>query len=803
MTLSFGTKRNAEAASLIPGPPSKKKKTAVDFLNRELFSIPPSRKNIQALLDRGAEVDARHPKYGYTLLQHLVLVYDLYGQDVAFEAIQCLVENGADLNAFDNWYGLTAFQRAFFCTPIKVLLYLLEKGADFTLPLRGEDIYAWLLARGEWSLIQWVLNEAPEKGNVTDPNGFTGLHWAVYHQDHQLLRKLLNHGGRHYVNVKNDMDRESALYLAVMNDDSAAIEMLCEYGANPNEYTESPYSEFNAYPLLFYAICAGKEAARSSLLKLGADASFLDGYIYFDEEKWKKEGVIPFSDPRLFSEKLSFYSKSLATKGFDSSLTNQVHRDLHCSYFQYRLTALGIEDERAGNDSLFQFFTGASFASLRGFGVAMRLESEKNRCFDFSFFSRFKKKAEQKPEYEIKTLEQLKYFVELNVIHFQGGMNGYQLFMFLSGAYVSHFSFSYPLIERVLDLDWVDLRAFTRHDFLLKLLDDKIEFIEKTEAEPTFIIKVIKKLDETLIDGHVFLKALSNRSVAEYVLDKLVKKKIGENAALYDSYRKNILGALNVESFFSTMIRAASFYEGEGKNHHICFDQPYFSLDRLCRTIENILFFFPNFEKRILGSGFKKFFWDRALTPDSDFRNKSIEDLPSNLLFIMEIFERLGLLEHYIQDYPNFLFRAITLNREKKNMGAVIPFLIHWYFSNRGEALLKLGNEQKNILIAELLSLDSSLLLDKCLKQVKGFAKFITAQHLYNVKHTADVGELTVRTELGIVLEQYGVKLPPLKQKSKINVLTFMHVPAGSIPADRSIGPALEVTQRPGAGKNT
>lgn len=743
---SFGKKRSADEAEL-DKMPKKRRKKDLTALNTQLFSSTPSRACITALLSQGADVNARHPQYGYTLLQHLVLAYDFYGE-YTFEAIQCLVENGADLNLLDNWYGLTAFQRALFCVPTEVLVYLLENGADFRIPIKGEyTTYDLLLARREWPVIQKVLHEEPEKGSAIDLNGFTGLHWAVYHKDHALLKKLLAHGGDKYVNVKNDMDGESALYLAVMNDDPVAIKLLCEHGAEPNEIASTPKGK-QFYPLLGHAIFAKKTLAKAALLEAGAHDFSLNEYNNFEQEKGDLGSACVSQFEMQLTEKVSYpFNKNLA--------------------FFHQLNSM---------ESVKEF--------LKVFGLCNQSNQhvQSRKKIPNPFLDRLP--SDQNTS--INTFDAMKYFVELDAVNNQGSVKGFSMFSNHSNFDLKQFSYS--VIEQLLDKNWIDLISFSKENpeahCLQRILENRFRFVDKGEADASLIIKLIKKTDINLINEKTFFLSLANKEVSECILDKLVDNEITTQSmkpfGVRDLFfnktpldkkvvREHILNQMNfTDLLFRTLYRASNYRQALGSNEQIC-------LDRLCRIVDNILFFCPNPDQTILSFNFANLAVERDdLVTYFSRRAKENENDPSTLLFAFETLDRLGILEKYIKLHPDFLFTVIASNREKENTKSCIPFLIEWYFENRGAALLELGNEQKKIIVEELFSLNSSVLLDKCLNKVGEFRHAITPELLSKTKDTSAVGDFTVRTEMGRVLEKHGISLPPLRvQKARATSFSF------------------------------
>jgi ankyrin repeat protein len=100
--------------------------------------------------------------------------------------------------------------------------------------------------------------------NVTQPDGSTAVHWAVYHGDLEMLNALIGAGAR--VRVAN-RHGATPLALACINGSTRIIERLLKAGADPNE--RGP----NGETALMMASRTGVVAAMRVLLTAGADVN--------------------------------------------------------------------------------------------------------------------------------------------------------------------------------------------------------------------------------------------------------------------------------------------------------------------------------------------------------------------------------------------------------------------------------------------------------------------------------------------------------------------------------------------------
>ena len=185
LLLSYGANPNAKLA----GSP-----LLTEALSRDSVGI------FQALLEKGADVNARRDKYGDTPLMIAVAAQQM-------EAVKLLLSRGADIRAKD--VNGKSVLHLFLCNTFskmentKLLALLLNKGADY---------------------------DGQAKSLVGFKDNSTSLMCAVQRNFQKSVNILL--ARRPDVNRK-DQDGHTALYYAVEKNNMAMVDVLLGHGANP------------------------------------------------------------------------------------------------------------------------------------------------------------------------------------------------------------------------------------------------------------------------------------------------------------------------------------------------------------------------------------------------------------------------------------------------------------------------------------------------------------------------------------------------------------------------------------------
>jgi ankyrin repeat protein len=231
-----------------PPPPAPRAE-----LNAELFKAirDGDRSTIQALLQRGADVNARDEDRA-TALMHAA-------GDADLPMMKLLLEEGADVNATSK-SGATALVWALH--DVEKVKLLLNHGA--------RDLDAALLGAADISGATPVLKLLAEHGaNLnSSKSGFTPLMAASRAGNLNAVRYLIDHGADVRARTKSGY---TALFAALSWPGNAAVvQMLLEHGADANAEVEVSQPAHDQYtPVLLAALHADAESLERLLAKGG------------------------------------------------------------------------------------------------------------------------------------------------------------------------------------------------------------------------------------------------------------------------------------------------------------------------------------------------------------------------------------------------------------------------------------------------------------------------------------------------------------------------------------------------------
>ncbi|KAG8830164.1 hypothetical protein FRC17_005292 [Serendipita sp. 399] len=222
---------------------------------------------VKILLDRGADPNSAHKKYGNVLQ---LAVYQAREQ-----AVRWLLEAGADVNVVEGEYG-TSLQAAVIEGDEALVCLLLDHGADVNPPCSGKYGYPLqAAARGkEVSTLQLLIDRGA-KVNSRGGRYESALQAAAGIGDEEAVKLLLRNGAD--VNTVGG-EYQTALRAAAAEGHKSIVDMLLEAGADMNvtavgKHTTASnlYSMESFSSTLEAAAASGKTEIVQALLDHGMD----------------------------------------------------------------------------------------------------------------------------------------------------------------------------------------------------------------------------------------------------------------------------------------------------------------------------------------------------------------------------------------------------------------------------------------------------------------------------------------------------------------------------------------------------
>ncbi|KAE8445875.1 hypothetical protein EG329_012799 [Mollisiaceae sp. DMI_Dod_QoI] len=204
------------------------------------------------------------------------------GEQVGMPFIQALIEAGADCDGNPLLSGLNALQTACRKGHIKVIQYLLDRGADLNWPAARHHGRTALQAAVEFGDANFVRSLIEKGADVNapaseGPGGYTALQIAILKRKIDLVRILLD-AGVHANDKPSDIDGKTSLQLAVAFGRDDLIQLLLDHGADVNGEQALKYGR----TALQVAAESGNLGIVQLLLAKGADvnapACFSEGF---------------------------------------------------------------------------------------------------------------------------------------------------------------------------------------------------------------------------------------------------------------------------------------------------------------------------------------------------------------------------------------------------------------------------------------------------------------------------------------------------------------------------------------------
>ncbi|KAF6232153.1 hypothetical protein HO173_009536 [Letharia columbiana] len=191
----------------------------------------------KALLERGADANARYNRYSEGTLLHAVARNSNWQSQIP--NMDLLLENGADLEAKDS-NGQTLLAVRVQYENLETVQYLLERGADLEAKdRRGQTPLSVAVQKGTRETVNLLLEEGADL-ETKDNHAQTPLMVAVQKGSPQTVNLLLEEGA----NLEaRDNNGHTPLVMAVRSGRFENVELLLERGADPEPLSPSVTAE--------------------------------------------------------------------------------------------------------------------------------------------------------------------------------------------------------------------------------------------------------------------------------------------------------------------------------------------------------------------------------------------------------------------------------------------------------------------------------------------------------------------------------------------------------------------------------
>lgn len=181
-------------------------------------------KNVQALIDAGANLEIKQKGTGLTALTKLSGFAD--SEDI----IRILCQAGADINTTDN-NGGTPIYHAIANNRLKNIEVLIQEGANVNIKNKnGLTPLCLAVAEQNHECVR-LLCQAGANVNSKGTDGRTALRIATVKKQEEAVRLLLSHGATE--------ERETSLILAILAKNENIVKALLEAGTTPDCYDNS------------------------------------------------------------------------------------------------------------------------------------------------------------------------------------------------------------------------------------------------------------------------------------------------------------------------------------------------------------------------------------------------------------------------------------------------------------------------------------------------------------------------------------------------------------------------------------
>jgi ankyrin repeat protein len=213
---------------------------------------------VELLINKGAEINAQGGWYGNALQAALCGGHE--------RIVELLINKGADINAQGGRYG-NALQAASSEGHERIVELLINKGADINAELQ------LAICNGNLRAAEFLLNRGAQVQNGLPEDVLIAadvdLHRAVARGCATVLEMLLKSG---LFDIESTHRKgQTALALAVDEDEEECVKLLLQHGANPEASSVCHCAQKHMVPLSHKAAARGDEGVLRLLLDAGAD----------------------------------------------------------------------------------------------------------------------------------------------------------------------------------------------------------------------------------------------------------------------------------------------------------------------------------------------------------------------------------------------------------------------------------------------------------------------------------------------------------------------------------------------------
>ena len=218
---------------------------------------------VDALLSSGADINARHPQYGFAAADFAFEreVRGTIGTERNADLTRYLVSRGAEFDPNATLRGFTRLLRTALSGNSDLAGLLIELGADINAAREGSTALTFAARTGKPAIARLLLTHGADV-DPRDADGKTPLRWAVERADAEVVEALLAHGAD--VGVADGQTGRSLLHLAALSGSVEVVSALLSRGLP----VDAPDGDGNTP--LYYAARYGHPQAANELVAHGA-----------------------------------------------------------------------------------------------------------------------------------------------------------------------------------------------------------------------------------------------------------------------------------------------------------------------------------------------------------------------------------------------------------------------------------------------------------------------------------------------------------------------------------------------------